>query len=60
MRQTLENNSLYSHRDSSTITVAMEFTEKSVEELGEWMRVMKFSENTVQIFKVGSKSGQDM
>ena len=29
----------------------MEFTEKSVDEVGEWLKLEKFSENTVQIFK---------
>ena len=28
----------------------MEFAEKSVDEMGEWLRLEKFSENTVQIF----------
>ena len=29
----------------------MEFTEISVDEVGEWLKLEKFSENTVQIFK---------
>ena len=29
----------------------MDFAEKSVEEMAEWLRMEKFSENTVQIFK---------
>ena len=29
---------------------SMEFAEKSVDEMGEWLRLEKFSENTVQIF----------
>ncbi len=29
----------------------MDFSEKSIEELGEWLKVEKFSENTVRIFE---------
>jgi hypothetical protein len=29
----------------------MEFKDKSVDEMGEWLILEKFSENTVQIFK---------